>query len=139
MTKEEIMEFINANLACNLATVEGDKPHVRGMMAYKADENGIIFHTGSAKDLYKQIQTNPNVEVCFYSAEKNIQVRVEGKAVIKDDMALKEEIVEARPFLQPWVEARGYEMLAVFQVTECSAYAWSMETNFAAKVPIKLF
>jgi len=138
MTKEEIIGFINANLACHLATAADGQPHTRGMLAYKANENGIIFHTANTKDLYKQILSNPSVEVCFLNQEKNIQVRVTGKAVIKDDAELKKEIIGARPFLKPWVEKMGYDMMVVFQVTGCQAHTWTMETNFSPKEYIKI-
>ncbi|KAF5417785.1 MAG: hypothetical protein C5S49_02810 [Candidatus Methanogaster sp.] len=48
------------------------------MLMYRADENGILFHTVSFKDLYKPMQKNPNVELCFSSADSSKQVRVSG-------------------------------------------------------------
>jgi len=49
MTKEQIFEVMNGNLGFHLATVENGEPRVRGMMLYKADETGIVFHTGDFK------------------------------------------------------------------------------------------
>jgi len=49
MNKTQILEFTNTNPVCRLATVEGDQPRVRGMMMYKADDEGIIFHTGISR------------------------------------------------------------------------------------------
>ncbi len=138
MTRQEIIEFINANLCCYLATAVDNQPYVRGMMVYKADENGVIFHTGSNKELYQQILKNPAVEICFFNPEKNIQVRVRGKIVIKKDMELKKEIVQARPFLKPWVEKMGYDLLIVFQLVDCVAHLWTFETNFSPKEYVKL-
>jgi uncharacterized pyridoxamine 5'-phosphate oxidase family protein len=138
MTKEEIIKFMNDNLACHLATAENNQPHVRGMMAYRADKNGIIFHTGNTKDLYKQIKNNPLVEVCFFNQESNIQVRVKGKAVIKDEMELKKEIVKSRPFLKPLVEKMGYDLLIVFQIVNCVAHAWTFEANLSPKEYVSL-
>jgi uncharacterized pyridoxamine 5'-phosphate oxidase family protein len=138
MTKQEIIEFINANLTCNLATIEGSQPRVRGMMAYKADEHGIIFHSGKSKDLYQQILKNPLVEICFFNPKTNMQIRVSGKAVVIDDMKLKKEIVEARPFMKPWIEQFGYELLIVFQVVDCFAQIWTFETNLSPKEYIKI-
>ena len=99
MNKSEILEFLNANTACFLATVEGDKPHVRAMGMFRADENGIIIETGTFKDVYKQMVANPNVELCFYNAKDGIQVRVSGAVEAVDDIELKKEIVAQRPFL----------------------------------------
>lgn len=47
MTKQEIYDLMNQNLGFFLATSEDDQPHVRGMMLFRANENGIIFHTAS--------------------------------------------------------------------------------------------
>lgn len=138
MTKEEIIEFINANLTCNLATVEGNQPRVRGMMAYRADETGILFHTGNKKDLYQQVLKNPLIELSFFSPKTNMQIRVSGKAVIIDDMKLKQEIVAARLFMKPWIDQYGFELLIVFKVVDCIAQIWTFETNLAPKEFIKL-
>ena len=128
MTQEQILEFVNANPMCHLATCEGKQPRVRGMMMYRADATGLIFHTGNYKALTKQLRTNRQVEVCF--DVQGTQVRIAGGAEIVDDMNLKKEIVEARPFLKPWVEERGYDLLVVFRVTQCQAAVWTMATNF---------
>ena len=48
MTKEELYTMMNQNPAFHLSTVEGNQPHVRGMLLFRADENGIIFHTASS-------------------------------------------------------------------------------------------
>lgn len=138
MTGAEILEFINRNQFCFLATTEDGAPRVRGMAFYRADENGIIFHTGTMKDLYRQIAANPSVEVCFFSPQEGIQVRVRGTAEIFDDMDLKREIVEKRAWLKPWIEERGYEMLGVFRMTGCLASTWTFETNFEPKSWVKL-
>ena len=110
MTKEEMIAFMNANPVMQLATVEGDKPRVRAILLFKADEillfkadeKGIIFHTANTKDLYKQLMKNPNVEICFNSPDT--QLRVTGVAHVDDDPKLREEIFAhpTRKFLQAW-------------------------------------
>jgi len=37
------------------------------MLLYKADENGIIFHTGTMNDVFKQLNENKKAELCFNS------------------------------------------------------------------------
>jgi uncharacterized pyridoxamine 5'-phosphate oxidase family protein len=128
MTREQIIEFLNANPLCHLATCEGKQPRVRGMMMYRADASGLTFHTGNYKALAKQLLANKHVEVCFNS--QDTQVRVAGVAEIVEDMSLKKEIVAARVFLKPWVEKHGYDLLVVFRVTQCQAAVWTMATNF---------
>ncbi len=139
MTKDQVLKLINSNLSCHLATLdENNQPRVRGMLAYRADDEGIIFHTGSSKDLFKQVRDNPLVEACFYDRDSQTQVRVSGKASVVYDDDLKREIVTMRPFLKPWVEELGLDVIAVFRITECVASIWTFETNFAPKEYIKL-
>ena len=79
MHKSEILALLRANPACYLATVEGDKPHVRAIQMYRINEDGIIFHTVKSKDLNKQLMKNPNVELCFFIPQEKMQIRVSGK------------------------------------------------------------
>jgi uncharacterized pyridoxamine 5'-phosphate oxidase family protein len=138
MNKEQIIEFINKNPVCYLATCQARQPHVRGMMTYKADKDGILFHTGRPKDLCKQIAANPNVELCYFDPATNTQVRVTGKAKMVEDLDLKKQIVRERTFLQPVIERFGYDVLAVFRVIGDEAVVWTFATNLEPKQPIKL-
>jgi pyridoxamine 5'-phosphate oxidase len=140
MTKNEVLDFMNANPIFHLATVDGDKPHVRGMLLYRADENGIVFNTGKIKDLYKQLTANPNVEMSFTNGifENLIQVRVSGKVELVEDLDLKKEIVQKRDFLKPWIDQVGYDALAVYRVRKGVATAWTMATNTAPKEYVQL-
>lgn len=140
MNKHEIFEFLNTNPVCHLATIEGDKPHVRGMLMYRADENGIVFHTGTSKDLYKQLTENPNVEMSFNNGkfEDLIQIRVSGSVELVEDLDFKKEIVQAREFMKPWVEQWGYDFLAVYRLKNSLAAVWTLKTNFAPKEYIEL-
>ena len=140
MNKSEIFNFLNANPVFHLATVEGDKPHVRGLLLYKADENGIIFHTGKMKDLHKQLTKNPHVELCFNNGnfENLIQIRVSGTVELVENLELKKEIVQKREFLKPWVDQMGYEFLAVYRMKNGMATIWTMKTNFLPKEFLEL-
>ena len=93
MTKEQIFDLLNSNLAFHLATIENGEPRVRAMKLYKADETGIVFHTGDFKDVYRQIIANPNVQMCFNDAKTGIQVRVRGFLEEVMDRDFKDEII----------------------------------------------
>ena len=136
MNKKQIIDFVNKNQVCTLATCDGDKPHTRGMMTYRADSKGIIFHTGESKDIYKQLQKNSNVELCFN--HDNIQIRISGKAVLENDVKLKDEIIKSRPFLNSIIVKNGYESIKVFRINEMVATVWTMTTNLAPKEFVKL-
>lgn len=138
MTSKEIFELVNSNPAFHLATADGDQPRVRGMLLYRADENGFIFHTASTKDLYSQIMKNPKAEMCFSCG--GTQIRVTGVLEQSDDPALRAEIFAhpSRKFLQAWVANGIDDLLQVFVMKNCTAVTWTMETNFEPKQQIKL-
>lgn len=140
MTQQEVFEFINKNMACNLATCVDNKPYARWMWMYRADEKGIIFHTGTVKDVCKQLLANPNVELCFYNQDPQnmIQIRVSGVAIPENDIKLKEEIISNRPFLKPIVAKYGVEIIGVFRVQKMAATIWSMAKNLEPKEVINI-
>lgn len=144
MTKQEVLDLINKNPVFHLATVEGNQPRVRGMLLYKADESGIVFHSGTMKDVYKQITVNPKAELCFNDFKSGTQVRVSGELEIVEDKSLKDEISEhpSRVFLKPWKESGElqdfYKTFAVFRLKKGIATYWTMEKNFAPKDQIVL-
>lgn len=135
MTKNEIFEFLNANPVFHLATIEGNKPHVRGMLLYRADENGIVFHTGKMRELHRQLTEDPHVELSFNngSSEDLTQVRVSGAVELTEDPELKKEIVRDRDFLKPLVDQMGYDFLAVYRLKKGVASIWTMRANLAPK------
>jgi len=102
MEKDEMYRVMNANPALHLATVENGEPRVRAVFLYRADEEGIIFHIGTFKEMYAQISKDPKVEMCFNDPVKGIQIRVRGKLEEIDDNAFKDKIAETpgREFLR---------------------------------------
>ena len=144
MTKEQIFDLLNSNLAFYLATVENGEPRVRGMMLYKADETGVVFHTGDFKDVYKQIIANPNVQMCFNDAKTGIQVRVRGVLEEVMDRNLKDEISNhpTRAFLKKLRENSTVEdfhnSIRVFRMKNGIANVWTFATNFMPKEDIRL-
>jgi pyridoxamine 5'-phosphate oxidase len=125
MDKKEILAFINKNPTAYLATVEGDKPHVRAMGTFRADENGIIFSMQSPKDVYKQLVKNPEVELCYYA--EGVQIRVSGRMEQITDVALKNGIIEKRPFYKPGVEEMGLDYVGAFILKHGKAYVLDMK------------
>ena len=136
MNKQEIMEFINRNRTSHLATIEDGAPRVRAFGIVKADEDGIRFQTWKSKDVGKQLEKNPEVELCFNNYEEGIQVRVRGSVVPVDDAASREDIIPRRPQFQKWID-EGQE-----PVTYCLknglAHIWTFEKNFEPKEFIRL-
>ena len=140
MNKNEILQFLNANMVFHLATVEDGEPRVRGIWLYRADENGLVFHTGKMKELHRQLSADPHVEMSFNNGKFGdlTQVRVRGTVELVEDLELKKEIVQKRPFLKPWVDRDGYEQMAVYRLKNGKAAVWSMSDNLAPKEFVEL-
>lgn len=138
MTANDIFELIGKNPVFHLATMDGDQPRVRGMLLFKADKNGIVFHTASTKDVFRQIMANPKAEMCFSCGE--IQIRVTGVLELNEDPALREEIFShpSRKFLQAWKDNGIDNLMQVFVMKQCTAVTWTMATNFEPKKMITL-
>ena len=139
-----MFELMMANPAFHLATVEGDQPRCRTMLVFRADANGIVFHSGSMKMVHRQITGNPKVEICFNDYQKGIQVRVTGVLEIVEDNALKDEICAhpSRQFLKPWRESgplgNFYTTFKVYRLAGGKAVWWTLKTNFAPEEVIVL-
>ena len=125
MDKKEILEFITKNPIAYMATAEGNKPYVRAMGTYQADENGIIFSMQSDKDVYKQLIKNPETQICYYA--DGVMVRVSGQMEPLTDMDLKKEILEKRPFYKPGIEKNGWDYVGAFKVKNAKATVMDMK------------
>jgi len=125
MDKKEMLDFITKNPTAYMATVEGNKPHVRAMGTYRADENGIIFAMQSPKDVYKQLVKNPETELCYHAG--SVQIRVSGRMQQLTDMALKKEILEKRPFYKPGVDKDGWDYVGAFILKKGKATVMDMK------------
>ncbi|MFC1910299.1 pyridoxamine 5'-phosphate oxidase family protein [Chloroflexota bacterium] len=138
MNKSEILAFLNAHPACHVATVVGVSPRARGLQMHKADESGILFQTWTLKDIYGEVVKNPEAELCFNDYEKGIQIRVNGKFEIVDDLAVKKEVMDARPSLKGFLDKLGYEKVAIFRMKNGKASVWTRAVNFDPKTYIDL-
>ena len=137
MDKKQIFQFLNENPAFALATCDGSIPHVRTLMLHKADETGIYLMVGKFKDVYRQLSLNSSVELCFH--KDDFQIRISGQAENLDrELDLKKEVLEARPFLKPWIDQFGIKYMAVFRVKNGIARVWSLETDMLPMDSIQL-
>jgi pyridoxamine 5'-phosphate oxidase len=104
MNLQDCITFANEYPVASIATEEGDQPRVRLFAMWFADETGFYFHTGTIKSIYKQLQSNPKVELCFYNPGDapggGKMLRASGVVDFIDDSALKERLFEERPFLK---------------------------------------
>ncbi len=135
MESDEYIQFANDNPISYLSTTDSDQPRVRGLLLWFADKTGLYYNSATIKDLYRQMQENPKVEVCFFDSKSKSmkQMRVTGQVEFLNDLDIKRRLLEARPFLKQWGYTPENPKLIVFRVTRCTAHFWTLETNLQPK------
>ena len=63
---QEVYDFLKACNTYYLATVEGDQPRVRPFGTVDIFEGKLYIQTGKVKDVSKEMQANPKVEICAF-------------------------------------------------------------------------
>ena len=87
---EKAFEFLKANKEVAFATVEDCKPKIRVFQIMKQDGHTLYFVTAPGKEVYRQLQKNPNVEIL--AMKENVFVRIAGQAVFDVDDKTAREI-----------------------------------------------
>lgn len=95
---EEVFELLKKIGTYYLATVDGDKPRVRPFGTVDLYNGKLYIQTGKKKDVSKQIEKNPNVELCAF--QDGVWVRVTGKLVNDDSREAKKHMLDNYPNLR---------------------------------------
>jgi len=96
---QEALEFLTNNKDVALATVSADtRPMIRAFQIMKVSGTTLYFATSSAKQVYKELQANPAIELL--ALKGNISVRAGGDASFDVSDALQQEIYNTNPVLQ---------------------------------------
>ena len=129
MDFEDYIKFANENPICYVATEDGNQPRVRAFRLWYADESGFYFHTGTTKNVYRQLQSNHRVEVCFCTPRFDKMMRVTGVAEFIDNPSLKKRLVEERPFLKAIIKGLDDPLLTILRIPKGEAHFWTMADN----------
>lgn len=95
---KEVFEFLKKAGTFYLATVEGDQPRVRPFGAVIEFKGKMYFITGKVKDVFKQLEKNPKVEILAMDGGK--WMRIETKLINDENVTAKEAMLEAYPYLR---------------------------------------
>lgn len=126
------VKFAAENPVTYIATAEGDQPRVRAFAMWFADKTGFYYHTGTPKNVYRQLIRNPKVELCFFRPGEGAgtMMRVAGKVEFLKDKALEERLYRDRPWVQDLLKtAPEGGSIAMFRVAHGEAYFWTMADN----------
>ncbi len=100
---EEIYEFIKACGTYYLATVEDGQPRNRPFGTINLFDGKLYIQTGKSKNVSKQIQKNPRVELCCVKGGE--WLRVAGELVRDERREAKVDMLEHYPELKKMYSA----------------------------------
>ena len=116
---QQVFQFLTGCPSFYLATVEGDQPRVRPFGALCAFEDKLYICTSKKKNVFAQIQNNPNVEISATSATGE-WVRITAKVVADPSREAKAAMLEANPNLKR-VYTLDDDIFAVFYLKDATA------------------
>lgn len=94
---EKAFEFLSSHKDVAFATVKREKPKIRVFQIMKQEKHTLYFATSPHKEVYCQLQENPNIELL--AMDGNISVRVTGRAVFDVSDKVAHEIYADNPVL----------------------------------------
>ncbi len=132
MTRDEVLAFVKANPVAFMATVERGEPRVRAMQTALIGLEGLTFCTGVQKDVHKQLVAHRTVELAYWDAKSDVQLRVRGELERVADPAVTKHILdEVFTFLKPVVAQYGYEIFSSFRLAKGTSIVWRMAQSGA--------
>ncbi len=95
---KRVEQFLKDAETYYLATADGDQPRVRPFGTAHVFEDKLYIQTGKVKEVSKQIQANPKVEICAFMDGR--WLRVAGTLVRDDRVEAKAHMLDAHPSLK---------------------------------------
>ena len=115
---EKVNDLLTRAEVFYLATVDGDKPKVRPLGFHLPHEDKIYFGVGTFKEVYKQMEANPNVEITAWDGEHIL--RYYGVADLTKNQEVVDKAFELMPEIKEAYESNGWEM-GVFFLNDATA------------------
>lgn len=98
----EVYEFLKKCGVYFIATMDGDQPRVRPFGTIEIFEDKLYIQTGKSKNVSKQMQANPKIEICAFNGKEWIRVTA---TVVRDDrIEAKQHMLNAYPELQKCIK-----------------------------------
>ena len=94
---QQALQFLQDHNEIAFATCEGNLPKIRIFQIMKQEGTVLYFATSTEKAIWKELQTNPNVEVLAYA--DNISVRCSGMVNFDVEDDVKRWIFDNNPVL----------------------------------------
>jgi uncharacterized pyridoxamine 5'-phosphate oxidase family protein len=108
------------------ATQDGGKVKTRVFQYLFAEGKKVYFCTSSRKHVFAQMKANPNVSFCAYPQDFSPVLSINGRAVIVEDGALKNRILDGNPSIKSIYKSPENPLFKVFyiDVEEVKAFTY---------------
>ncbi|MFV0519510.1 MAG: pyridoxamine 5'-phosphate oxidase family protein [Lachnospirales bacterium] len=119
MSIEKVNDYLTEAKSYFLTTVKDNKPKCRPIGLNLLIEGKIYFGVGDFKEVYKQMQENPYVEIC--AMVNNKFLRYHGKAVFTTNEDIAKNALEAIPVLKNIYNDETGHKIKMFCLEEATA------------------
>lgn len=117
----EVIQFLNENPVQYFATVGLDgRPKVRPFQFMLEQDGKLYFCTNNTKEVYKEIQNTPYVEIVT-SSSTFAWMRLSGKVTFSNDLEIKKSIIEASPLVKSIYQTAENPIFEIFYLDEANA------------------
>ncbi len=96
---EEVLQFLKNSGVFYVATVDGDQPRVRPFGAIAKFENRLYIMTNNQKDVFRQIERNPKLEISAMTPDGR-WIRLVAEAVCDPRFEARKAMLDANPSLR---------------------------------------
>ena len=124
-----VTEFLRKSQVQYLATIGLDgRPKVRPFQFMLEEGGRLYFCTSNEKKVCKEIKAQLWVEFCA-SGEDFSWLRLSGKAVFSDDLAIKSKILDGSPIVKSIYQTPDNPIFEAFYLDEASATIADLSGN----------
>lgn len=109
---QNALDFLREHKDVAFATCDGNLPKVRVFQIMKQEGTTLWFATSAKKDVYKELQRNPNVELLSWA--ENVSVRCVGKVIFDVEDEIKRWVYDNNPVLSRLYDS--YDKLDYFRM-----------------------
>ena len=121
---KEVLEFLEKAGTYFLATSKDNIPYVRPFGTINLFEDKLYIQTGKVKNCYKEIESNPNVEISAFFEGK--WIRINGKLIPDDRVIAKKSMLDKYPNLRGmYNENDGNTIVLYFKDATATIYSFT--------------
>ncbi len=113
----EVINFLENNSLVYLATEGLDgNAKVRPILYYFEENGKPFFCTANTKPMYKEIENNPNIEICVATPEFE-WLRISGEVEIVDNLELKQKVLDINELVKSLYQTADNPIFVLFTVS----------------------